>query len=64
MPVLLVFLVPLAVLLIVAIVFDLRRRRRLGALSSHDINSSVRRTGVDAETRTAGPFIGKTDQSH
>ena len=64
MPVLLVFLVPLAVLLIVTIVFDLRRRRRLGALSSHDINSSVRRTGVDAETRTAGPLIGKPDDGH
>jgi hypothetical protein len=49
MPVLLVFLVPLAVLLIGAVVFDLRRRRRLGASSSHDINSAVNRSHWDAD---------------
>jgi hypothetical protein len=47
MPVLLIFLVPLAVLLIGAVVFDLRRRRRLGALRSHDINSAVNRGQAD-----------------
>ena len=64
MPVLLAFLVPLAVLLIGAVVFDLRRRRRLGTLSSHGISSAVRSAGADAETRTAGPLIGKPDDSH
>ena len=37
---LLIILVPVALLLIYAVVFDLRRRRR-GALVSHDHNSSV-----------------------
>jgi hypothetical protein len=50
MPVLLVFLVPLAVLLIGAVVFDLRRRR-LGAFSSHDINSAVNRGHWDADVQ-------------
>jgi hypothetical protein len=47
MPVVLIFLIPLAVLLIGAVVFDLRRRRRLGALSGHDINSAVNRGQSD-----------------
>jgi hypothetical protein len=47
MPVLLIFLVPLAVLLIGAVVFDLRRRRRLGAIGGHDINSAVNRGQAD-----------------
>jgi hypothetical protein len=51
MPVLLVFLVPLAVLLIGAVVFDLRRRRRLGAFSSHDIDSAVNRGHWDADVQ-------------
>jgi hypothetical protein len=37
---LLIILVPVAALLIYAVVFDLRRRRR-GALVSHDHNASV-----------------------
>jgi hypothetical protein len=41
MPVLLIFLIPLAVLLIGAVVFDLRRRRRLGASGSRGIESAV-----------------------
>ena len=52
MPVLLVFLVPLAILLIGAVAFDLRRRRRFRALGSHDINSAVHGAGAaDAELR-------------
>jgi hypothetical protein len=39
MPVLLIILAPLAALLICAVVFDLRQRRRLGASGSHDISS-------------------------
>jgi hypothetical protein len=63
MPVLLVFLVPLAVLLIGAVVFDLRRRRRLRALSSHGINSAVHGADADAQLRrnlhgTGGPAGG------
>jgi len=58
MPVLLVFLIPLAVLLIGAVVFDLRRRRRLGAFSSHDINAAVRRTQVDAEVQRSRNLPG------
>jgi hypothetical protein len=40
MPILLVFLIPLALLLIGAVVFDLRRRRRHGALA---VRTSTRR---------------------
>ena len=38
---LLIILVPLAALLIYGAVFDLRRRRRRGALVSYDMNASV-----------------------
>jgi hypothetical protein len=37
---LLIILVPVAALLIYAVVFDIRRRRR-GTLVSHDLNASV-----------------------
>ena len=58
MPVLLVFLIPLAVLLIVAVVFDLRRRRRLGAPDSHDINSAIQRAHGDADVQIRRGLTG------
>jgi len=58
MPVLLIFLIPLALLLIGAVVFDLRRRRRLGACSSHDINSAVHRAQADAEVQRSRNLPG------
>ena len=52
MLVLLVFLVPLAALLIFGVVFDLRQRRR--ALGSHDINAAVRIARANTDGRTSG----------
>jgi hypothetical protein len=50
MALLLVILVPLGALVIYAVVFDLRRRRRRDAVRSHDISSAARtaRTNADA----------------
>jgi L-aminopeptidase/D-esterase-like protein len=50
MALLLVFLVPFGALVIYAVVFDLRRRRRRDAVRSHDISSAARtaRTNADA----------------
>ena len=50
MAILLVILVPLGALVIYAVVFDLRRRRRRDALTGHDISSAARtaRTNEDA----------------
>jgi hypothetical protein len=59
MVILSVILGPLAVLFIYAVVSDLRRRRRRGAVRGHDINSAVRTTRADAETRASGaPGVG------
>jgi preprotein translocase subunit SecG len=58
MPVLLVILIPLAALLIGAVVFDLRRRRRLGAFSSHDISSAVHRARGDADVQLSRNLPG------
>jgi len=49
MALLLVILVPLAAVVIYAIVFDLRRRRRQGTPRSHDINSAARSARADAD---------------
>jgi hypothetical protein len=57
MALLLVFLIPLAALVIYAVVFDLRRRRRRGAPGSHDISSSARLARADADAR-GGSGIG------
>jgi len=51
MTVLLVFLIPLAALLILGVVVDLRRRRRRDALGSHDVSSAVRMTGADVDVQ-------------
>jgi hypothetical protein len=53
MLVLLIILVPLAALLIYAVVFDLRRRRR-GALGSHDIDSAVRKAHANRDGTIGG----------
>jgi hypothetical protein len=51
MTVLLVFLVPLAALLILGVVFDLRQRRRRDTLGSHDVSSAVRMTSADMDVQ-------------
>jgi hypothetical protein len=50
MPILLIILIPLGALVIYAVVFDLKRRRRGGALRDYDISSAARtaRTNEDA----------------
>jgi preprotein translocase subunit SecG len=58
MPVLLIILIPLAVLLIGAVVFDLRRRQRLGAFSSHDNSSAVHRARRDADVQLSRNLPG------
>ena len=49
MALLLVILIPLAALVIYAVVSDLRRRRRRGAPRSHDISSAARTARADAD---------------
>jgi hypothetical protein len=53
MALLLVILIPLAALVIYAILFDLRGRRRRGAVRSHDISSAARMARADADARGA-----------
>ncbi len=57
MTVFLVVLVPLVALIVWAIVFDLKRRRRHAALTSHDIGSAARRAQANAD---AGSGVGPT----
>ena len=52
MALLLVILIPIAALVIYAVVFDLRRRRR-GAPGSHDISSAARLARADADAHGA-----------
>jgi hypothetical protein len=59
MALLLVILIPLAALVIYAVVFDLRRRGRRGAVRSHDISSVARTARADADARGASG-IGPT----
>jgi hypothetical protein len=51
MPVLLLILIPLGALVIYAVVFDLKRRRRRAALTSHDISSAARMARANADAR-------------
>jgi hypothetical protein len=51
MAILLVILVPLGALVIYAVVFDLKRRRRRDALTSHDISSAARLARANADAR-------------
>ena len=59
MPILLVILIPLAALVIYAVVFDLKRRRRRGAPRSHDINSAARMARADADARGASGLASR-----
>lgn len=59
MPVLLIILIPLGALVIYAVVFDLRRRRRT-ALTSHDISSGARLARANADAR-GGSGLGHND---
>jgi hypothetical protein len=56
MSALLLILVPLIALVIWAVVFDVKRRRRHAPLTSHDISSAARRAraGADARRDVAG----------
>ena len=53
MALLLVILIPLAALVIYAVVFDLRRRGRRGAVRSHDIGPAARTARAEADARGA-----------
>jgi hypothetical protein len=55
MALLLVILIPIAALVIYAVVFDLRRRR--GARGSHDISSAARTARADADARGASGLV-------
>ena len=63
MALLLLILVPLAALVIWAVVSDLRRRRRRSAVSSHDISPAARMARANADAHGAsglgGPGVGK-----
>ena len=54
MTVWLVVLVPIIALVVWGIIFDLRRRRRHAALTSHDIGSAARRARANSDARSAG----------
>jgi hypothetical protein len=60
MPVLLLILIPLGALVIYAVVFDLKRRRRHATLTSHDINSAARMARANADAR-GGSGLGHGD---
>jgi Flp pilus assembly protein TadB len=53
MALLLVILVPLVALVIYAIAFDLRRRRRRAAPRNHDISTAARMARADADAHGA-----------
>jgi len=57
MTILLIVLVPLVALVIWAVVFDLKRRRRRAPLTSHDISAAARRARANADTRGGGPGV-------
>jgi hypothetical protein len=59
MALLLVILVPLAALVIYAIAFDLRRRRRQSAPRSHDISSAARTARADADAHGASGLASR-----
>ena len=60
MALLLVFLVPLGALVIYAVVYDIRRRRRRDDPRSHDISTAARlaRTNADAHGVQGGSLSG------
>jgi hypothetical protein len=57
MTILLIVLVPLVALVIWAVAFDLKRRRRRASLTSHDISAAARRARANADTRGGGPGV-------
>jgi hypothetical protein len=60
MAILLVILVPLGALVIYAVVFDLKRRRRRDTLTSHDISWAARLARANADAR-GGSGLGGGD---
>jgi hypothetical protein len=60
MPALLIILIPLGALVIYGVVFDLKRRRRRSALTSHDISSAARMARGNADAR-GGSGLGGGD---
>ena len=60
MIILLIILVPLAALVTYGVVFDLRRRRR-GAVRSHDISSAARVARANADAHGASGLGGGLD---
>ena len=60
MALLLLILIPLGALVIYAVVFDLKRRRRRAAPRSHDISSAARTARADADARGASG-LGRPD---
>ena len=54
MTILLVVLVPIIALVVWAIIFDLKRRRRHAVLTSHDIGSAARRAQANADAHNVG----------
>ena len=58
MPVLLIFLIPLGALVIYAVVYDLRRRRRRGAVRGHDVSSAARMARANADAHGASGLGG------
>jgi cytochrome c-type biogenesis protein CcmH/NrfF len=52
---LLLIVVPLIALVIWAVVFDLKRRRRHAGLTSHDISSAARQARAAADARGGAP---------
>jgi hypothetical protein len=65
MALLLIFLVPLGALVIYAVVYDLRRRRRRDDPRSHDISTAARlaRTNADAHGVQGGLSGGRVGGS-
>jgi hypothetical protein len=61
MPALLIILIPLGALVIYAVVFDLRRRQRRDALTSHDISSAARLARANADARGGSGLGGSGD---
>jgi hypothetical protein len=62
MTIFLVVLVPIIALVVWGIIFDLKRRRRHAALTSHDVGSAARRAKGNADAR-GGWHIGGTGGS-
>jgi hypothetical protein len=60
MPALLIILIPLGALVIYGVAFDLKRRRRHAALTSHDVSSAARLARANADAR-GGSGLGGGD---